>query len=357
MVKLYRDMAANVWAGLHYAKIQGVDLHLLEAGLRNPPHEEGEARDRARFMHDLMEGPDVGTLQEIMDAIYIQLRDEQRDDKTNMDLIDEIVRTLGLPFCRNTLSGETINRLRKAILLPDERAGLVKRLRERSMSCSNCGHQFHNGEMGTLYYDGREHVILCTNCHRPTQVACHTCGGTHSADIADTQVLNDAIFGTRCTRCEGTERIHTEVGATGDAPPANPFRPPWPRVNITTPDGRTNDEWVRAMRQAAANLTDAPPMGAHIEGIGAGPAPVPMPNQDLGNIERTLHRLMEQDQVAHINHDWLNTPLDPARQLFPLGPPTYQPMAAEEGEDIEDADDIDRWGEDVDDDDRDEEDA
>ena len=87
------------------------------------------------------------------------------------DLIEQIVDILRLPHARNTLSGDALKTLRKAILLPEERAKFINTTQQREMACVACGHQFEPCELTVFSHEG----FYCNNCVRPESVVCRHC--------------------------------------------------------------------------------------------------------------------------------------------------------------------------------------
>lgn len=111
---------------------------------------------------------DAGTMSDLIDTcVSLLVSTREGDDR---DLIDTIVRLLGLPYSRNTLAGSTLQHLRQALLLPEELADLKRKL-EVERFCASCGHKFVSAEMTTYIASGDARCFYCTRCHRPTSVA------------------------------------------------------------------------------------------------------------------------------------------------------------------------------------------
>lgn len=114
------------------------------------------------------------------------------------DLIDRMVSALQTPFTRNVLSGETLSRLRAAILLPSEAGGLTARLSTKEMSCGGCGKPLHDLESVTMSRDARQgQTVLCHRCVAPHTVPCITCEGTAALS---TKAMN-AMSRMQCPTC------------------------------------------------------------------------------------------------------------------------------------------------------------
>lgn len=111
------------------------------------------------------------TLDEMATTMAKQL--SSTDSVNDRDLIDTIVRVIGLPHARNILAGGSLNRLREAILLPEELIDLKAQLAQEAF-CYGCGHQFLAGEMSTFVSNGGVKSggeWACTRCHKPSYVA------------------------------------------------------------------------------------------------------------------------------------------------------------------------------------------
>jgi len=102
------------------------------------------------------------SIDEMISELIRQIEQHRGDDNKSareVDLIDNIVSILNLPFARNALNRGTLYALRQALLLPEEMAALNVKLKQRELTCSDCGHILRGGEMVTLVTDGRD-VIL-----------------------------------------------------------------------------------------------------------------------------------------------------------------------------------------------------
>ena len=88
------------------------------------------------------------------------------------DLIDELARILQSPYARNTLSGNVLVQLRKAILIPSEIGEFKRMVRMKEMACVNCGAALIDGEMTTIMADEDGTSIFCNRCAQPYSVKC-----------------------------------------------------------------------------------------------------------------------------------------------------------------------------------------
>lgn len=124
------------------------------------------------FLEDGTFVPDQQNIGQMIDQLTGQLTASEGNDR---DLIDTIVRILGLPHARNTMSGATLSMLRSAILLPDELVTLKAHIKE-AMSCMACGHKFSHGEMSVCSKaEGSDsNGFYCTRCQKPSFIASET---------------------------------------------------------------------------------------------------------------------------------------------------------------------------------------
>ena len=112
-------------------------------------------------------------IDEVIESLRKSLEASSHQDYTgDADLIDLIVNTLQLPHAKATLSGKLLEQLKKAILLPDERAKLTEMVEAKELACEGCGRQLQRGEM--MMYAGYG-TFFCHNCEIPNVVACHKC--------------------------------------------------------------------------------------------------------------------------------------------------------------------------------------
>lgn len=143
--------------------------------------------------------------------------------ETEGDMINLIVNELKLPYFRNHLSGNNLDRLRHQLLLPQERAEFQRLMANKEMACVQCGHQFNNGEMSTYTEEG----FVCSNCYTPNQMGCKHC--EQSAHVPDK--LRDGIRKVGDCGCRERKKgiaeelevdIPTRVTPMGDNSVADP---------------------------------------------------------------------------------------------------------------------------------------
>jgi hypothetical protein len=129
------------------------------------------AADKAALLGYLREPSWQGGRRGLDDFIEVSAKLLGREEgAADRDLIDTIVRVLGFPYARNSLSGQTLTRLRDAILLPEE-ITKAKAAIAKEAFCAACGHPLQNGEMATFKNDGYGKAFYCTRCARPSYVA------------------------------------------------------------------------------------------------------------------------------------------------------------------------------------------
>ena len=171
MVLIYaRDMKGDNFNGIHdYLR----ERWRNEDRTRNQWHEPQIIRTLSLIHeNDQMEHSLTGLINEL----HQQLRQTYGISRgpQDKDLIDAIVRSIQLPYARNRLSGEVLDRLKQALLLPSEVVGLKERLQREELICPGCDHKFLEGEIGTISIgrNSRTVSLQCTNCAAPNLMAC-----------------------------------------------------------------------------------------------------------------------------------------------------------------------------------------
>jgi hypothetical protein len=175
MMRFYRPTVEALLVQTIYCKEQaGFTLADLTHALRN--WTTGN-QSRNNILAAARKASSSVSLAELTENLFTQLAEDGSMRKES-DLIDELVRTLQLPFARNVLSGDTLKRLRNAILLPSEQGGLLHRLRAREMACAGCGTDFHDSESITFSNQEGAIALFCHRCVRPASVSCAGCETT-----------------------------------------------------------------------------------------------------------------------------------------------------------------------------------
>lgn len=182
MYRVYKDFIRKMLVTLVYFREQGFSFAHTDNYVRqNIYRDHGgayvAAEERAALMQALSfyDGLEYNRKNTNLDEL-ISMMVKQLNSKTELndrDLIDTIVRTLGLPYAKNFLAGSSIGRLRDAILVPDELIELKTALTKES-SCSGCGHKFENGEMSSFLSSDKGGVFVCSRCRKPSYVASDT---------------------------------------------------------------------------------------------------------------------------------------------------------------------------------------
>lgn len=210
MIRLYREMAETLLMLLLFIKDRGVSLrdvrnyaeeNWYRVDTRNATQEETVA-----VVRYALESPsaDPPTFDSLIKTLVSQLRAKvYGDSRKEGDLIDRLVRALGLPYSRNVIGGSTMDALKKALLLPEELAGLNKRLTEKEKSCGMCGHNMERGDLASIFYDGTGYIIVCANCSTPSHLPCGYCGTERIPLSSETrEVLRPK---ERCKKCARKE--------------------------------------------------------------------------------------------------------------------------------------------------------
>ncbi len=200
MLRFYKDFVAKLLFGLLYLKDRGVTPAQLSAYVRDRSNEypdimpSGKIEDLAYFAQDA--GEALST-EEMAKQIVDQL-DQKRND---IDLIDTIVNTLGLPYFGNAMDATALENLRKAILLPDELTGLKTKLSNIELHCGSCMRRFIAGEMVTIGINASKlPIIYCILCSPPKYIACSVCND-HQASVPLSVAKGIAKKGM-CIHCE-----------------------------------------------------------------------------------------------------------------------------------------------------------
>jgi uncharacterized CHY-type Zn-finger protein len=140
---------------------------------------EGHSDAAVALVKDIRENYGFRGLATENNEMLDQLVEQLSADTNDVDLIDTIVRILGLPYVANSISEKTLTSLKKAILLPAELIALKNQLKEQELFCGNCHRALTNGEMVTFNKGGYGNKDLvnfwCVNCKTPDYVACPNC--------------------------------------------------------------------------------------------------------------------------------------------------------------------------------------
>src|SRR6267154_2992839 len=151
---------------------------------------------------DIMGGDDFDfDSHKLLDELSTQINQKvnSRGDHDG-DLIDTMVKILKSPRGLNILSGKNLDQLRKAILLPEELAGLKTKLSKNELSCGSCGRELKSGDMLTMTRDmSGVAVISCTICSIPRFIPCPNKCENH---IELSPSLRKSIQRTTETKCQ-----------------------------------------------------------------------------------------------------------------------------------------------------------
>lgn len=226
MLKLYRPHAEQLLLAATYLRYRRSDsLEDVLGNLRNQVVNGGNNQTTLNNARKGIQMPPHGDhwLDSALNQLFQGLSDDA-NGRGESDLVDQIVRAVQLPFSRNVMSGEAMRRLRAAILLPSEQAGLTQRLRQREMSCGQCGIALHDRESVTITVDGGgTQSLACHRCIAPTSVPCASC--TEVASLSS-KAMN-AMSRMQCPACQEAkkEKKHPEPHASeGSGGPPAPDR-------------------------------------------------------------------------------------------------------------------------------------
>lgn len=112
-------------------------------------------------------------------------------------LVNTIVEYLQHPYAQNALAGETLKRLRKAVLFPDELAK-VNANAANELKCGGCGKPFVHGEIAIFTNGDRgQPTFCCSRCNPPSYAACgkHGCDGS---GVIDPKAMARSLAKTDC---------------------------------------------------------------------------------------------------------------------------------------------------------------
>lgn len=243
MVRLVREEAQAVLLGLVALYLRMADAETwqtlyasVHANMNAPNKVSRPVRDE---LDRLFNEGSAGSfnLKDLLDDVAKKVEIERHRQKGRVegDLIDKIADVLQHPHTRNALSGPMLDALRKAILIPEEQAGLLDRLNKKEMSCATCGHPFVHGEMGTIQAQPRGgSVILCRRCLIPTQTACSGCAEGHVQITKPLlTLLQKAHDCGHAQQKKVDEQILQELQVAFDGPTVRP-QPRW-RIERATP--------------------------------------------------------------------------------------------------------------------------
>lgn len=223
MIKMYKGTAEQLLLlSLYHREYTGHSAEQVVDRLRNfaLPGAEGVVFSAAKKTLKLLPPDSRGAWPtSVIDTLTKGLIEDD-SARGDVDLIDQMVRAMQLPHGRNILSGESMRRLKSAILLPSELAGLSARLATREMSCSQCGFPFHDRESVTVMRlgDGTQ-TLTCHRCHPPQVVPCASCEET----AALSSKAQNAMSRMQCPSCS-----EKKASALAKSPPPEEEAAPTP---------------------------------------------------------------------------------------------------------------------------------
>jgi hypothetical protein len=166
-------------------------------------------------------------------------------------LVNTIVELLQHPYAQNALAGDTLKRLRKAVLFPEELAK-VSANAHLELRCSSCGKPFTTGDMCTFVGDERHAGFACSRCQHPVSAGCNKYGCENSGQI-DSKAMSKLVAKADCGQhidMPKLDAIPEEVrrGIIEENPfVANIPAPPWERQQVGRPPAAIDE---RRMREA-----------------------------------------------------------------------------------------------------------
>jgi len=152
-------------------------------------------------------------MDDLIDTLVKTIRVANQQTEGDKDLIDAMVRTLQLPYVRQKIDATLLQKLRAALLLPEEMAGLQERLKKEELYCG-CGRKFVAGEMVAYTMGGDlQPKFQCINCFTPSYMPCQS--GKHYMSLPTSTLKTlKKHMGVECEQCKDIALLSTE----GDGP-------------------------------------------------------------------------------------------------------------------------------------------
>lgn len=214
MFRLFKRQAEFLLLCLLYIRTLDLDWGVMQQGWANdnlfirfnpqgnPLHGEIGGKELFAVLANASGGGEPSRdLDSIIKVMIDQLGTGNKYDK---DIIDGIVRTLGLPWSPNKLlTGSHLQQLQKTLLSPSEMATTRKVRDSEELRCPRCDQSFQSGEAVTVQYDGQgKPHIYCTSCAEPAFISCH---GKHKVELTSEKIWPNFIKSTT-KKCEGCAR-------------------------------------------------------------------------------------------------------------------------------------------------------
>ena len=216
MIRLYRQMALQLMMTLMYLKDSQIKFENVYSTVMDRwvgRDVEGHSDAAVSLVRDIRENYGFRATSTDYNEMLDQLVEQLSVDTNDVDLIDTIVRILGLPFAANYVSDKTLTSLKKAILLPAELVALKNSLKDQELHCGNCHKELVSGEMVTFSKGGfgnKDTVNLwCVNCKTPDYVTCPNCK-EHVVDVP-VGVTKGLRKRHQCQVCAGEIPVVNEV--------------------------------------------------------------------------------------------------------------------------------------------------
>jgi len=131
----------------------------------------GELNEVNDQLLKFLDDDSLGNIDEVMKDVADVLN--QQDQNYDRELIDQMIAILKSAYPSNVLAGKTMDKLMKAILLPEELTALRETVRKAEMHCVLCGRQVDNGELVTLVTRDGGAGLTCLECKPPSIMKCY----------------------------------------------------------------------------------------------------------------------------------------------------------------------------------------
>ena len=182
MIRLDKRMAERLLIAYAYQKYSGNTIYTVGTFLRDRVAGGPFSAELTSALEGIFQRRDWGYDVDGDEAsfegdarIVLQQMEKLREGQSFIPIIEQLCGILQAPFTRNHLGSSTIRNLRRAILLPEERAGLETRLATREMTCVGCAKRLVSGEVVTFHSDaggGGTYSLKCALCSNPEYISC-----------------------------------------------------------------------------------------------------------------------------------------------------------------------------------------
>jgi len=167
MIRMYRQTASQLLVLLDYLERSGFDIK----NYHNYAVSSSDTTVRdATHLISSQTAENLSTT-ELKESLKQQL---ENGDDSDVTLIDTIVSVLGLAYISNRLSSAVLERLKSAVMRPDEVVALRHALQD-SVKCNVCNKDLSAGELVVGAGSGDKYSLRCLKCGIPEKGTCPNC--------------------------------------------------------------------------------------------------------------------------------------------------------------------------------------